>query len=265
MQSPFWQTSTLPFSTMIGAQTFQSSDLAVVGFLVLLEALLSADNALIMAIMVRHLPKPDQKRALFYGLGGAFVFRFVAILLARQVLLLWWLQAIGALYLLAMPVKHFREQSEQSEVKAKGGSFWGTVVAVELADIAFAIDSVLAGVAMIRSQSKIWVVFTGAAIGIVLLRFAANAFIKLLAKYPMLDDVAYVLVGWVGVKLCFTSVHNFGEAVPDALPFKPHEMTDFIFWTVMGLIAVIGSIRATRKGHKENVATLLREDESSNL
>lgn len=247
---------------MIAAQTFQTSDLAVVGFLVLLEALLSADNALILAIMVRHLPQADQKRALFYGLGGAFVFRFIAILLARQVLALWWLQVIGALYLLAMPVKHFRGKDSHSEVKVKETSFWGTVIAVELADIAFAIDSVLAGVAMIRSQSKIWVVFCGAAIGIILLRFAANQFIRLLAKYPMMDDVAYILVGWVGVKLCFTSVHNFSEQFPSALPFKPAEMTDLVFWTVMGLIAVIGTFRATRKGHKENVATLLPDDEN---
>jgi len=247
---------------MIGSQTFQTSDIAVVGFLVLLEALLSADNALIMAIMVRHLPKPDQKRALFYGLGGAFLFRFIAILLAKQVLLLWWLQAVGAIYLLAMPIKHFLTKNELAEIKARGGSFWATVIAVDLVDIAFAIDSVLAGVAMIRSQSKIWVVFTGAAIGIVLLRFAANQFIKLLAKYPMMDDVAYLLVGWVGVKLCFTAVHNFGEALPGRLPFEAHEMTDLVFWAVMGLIAGIGTFRATRKGHKEEVPTLLPEDES---
>ncbi len=235
---------------MIGPQTFQTGDIGVVLFLILLEALLSADNALIMAIMVRHLPKPEQKRALFYGLGGAFLFRFVAILLARQVLLLWWLQAIGALYLLYIPVAHFRSKGKR-EAKPTGTGFWQTVIAVDLVDIAFAIDSVLAGVAMIRSASKIWVVFTGAAIGIVLLRFAANQFIRLLARYPLLDDVAYLLVGWVGVKLCFTAVHNYSEANPNGLLPKTSEMPDLVFWAVMVLIAGIGSWMAMRRGDGE--------------
>jgi YkoY family integral membrane protein len=244
---------------MLPTQTFQPVDLSVVAFLVVLEALLSADNALILAIMVRHLPKADQKRALFYGLAGAFAFRLVAILMAKQVLLLWWLQAIGAAYLLYMPLAHFRTKDHDKEAKPLGKKLWPTVLAVELADIAFAIDSVLAGVALIRSPDKIWVVFAGAVIGIILLRFAANAFIKLLAKYPALDDMAYLLVGWVGVKLAFTAVHNYGEALAGAMKSFP-EMPDAVFWGVMGLLLIGGTLAATRKGHKEKRPVLLPED-----
>jgi YkoY family integral membrane protein len=233
-------------------QTFELGDIGVVAFLVLLEALLSADNALVLAIMVRHLPKPLQKKALVYGLGGAFVFRFIAILLATQIIALWWLQAIGAAYLLALPIKHFISHARPKKEKdlSKAG-FWQTVVAVELADIAFAIDSVLAGVALIKSNEKIWVVYVGAIIGVILLRFAAGYFITLLERYPMLDHLAYVLVGWVGVKLALMAGHNYvityekanpGQSAPIYVP----EMSHLVFWVVMMVIVVVGGIFAFR-------------------
>ena len=85
-------------------QTFDLPDLGSVGSLILLEGLLSADNALVLALMVRHLKEDEQKRALLYGLGGAFVFRFIAIMFASVVLQQWWLQAIGAAYLIYLPL-----------------------------------------------------------------------------------------------------------------------------------------------------------------
>lgn len=233
-------------------QSFEFADLGVVAFLVLLEALLSADNALVLAIMVRHLPGPLQKKALLYGLGGAFVFRFVAIVLASQIISLWWLQAIGAVYLLALPVRHFYNHAQPKEVRAIGAGFWRTVIAVELADIAFAIDSVLAGVAMVRDPEKIWVVYVGAIIGVVLLRFAAGFFIGLLERYPVLDHVAYVLVGWVGIKLAFMAGHHatrfYDQTHPGApLGFSVPEMPALVFWSVLTFLAVGGAVLAVRR------------------
>ncbi len=232
-------------------QTFQISDLAGVGALVVLEALLSADNALVLAIMVRHLPKKDQKHALFYGLAGAFVFRLFAILFAAVVLKQWWLQGIGAGYLLGMPIKHFIQRSRADggpNVKPVGASFWKTVIAVELTDFAFAVDSVLAGVTFVDNKTaKLWVVYFGAVIGIILLRFAASIFIRMLVKYPALGDVAYLLVAWVGVKLAFLTGHSFQIHNPTALAFTIPEMPTPVFWIVLLSIGVIGSMIAVRK------------------
>lgn len=227
-------------------QTFHPGDVASVAALVLLEGLLSADNALVLAIMVRHLPKKQQQRALLYGLAGAFAFRLVAILLAKYVLSFWWLQAAGAVYLLALPIKHFVQHHRRNEVKPVGGGFWPTVIAVELTDIAFAIDSVLAGVTFVSNrQDKIWVVYFGAVIGIVLLRFAAGLFIRLLERYPVLDHVAYLLVGWVGVKLATLAAHHYDSVV--GLPgYTLHEMPTWLFWGVLLTIAVVGGLIAFR-------------------
>lgn len=226
-------------------QTFTLGDIPVVFLLVLLEGLLSADNALVLAIMVRHLPPQQQQRALSLGLGMSFVFRFIAILLATQVIKLWWLQAIGALYLLYLPIKHFVHHSRSGrETQAKGGTFGQTVVALGIADVAFAIDSVLAAVATVGGKSsKTWVVIVGALLGVILLRFAASLFLRLLEKYPALDHLAYVLVGWVGVKLCFMSVHSYGEVAGRHLV---GEMSGLVFWIGMGLIVTIGLIVAVR-------------------
>ena len=231
-------------------QTFQIADLAGVGALVVLEALLSADNALVLAIMVRHLPKAAQRKALLFGLGGAFVFRLVAILFASIVLQQWWLQAVGAVYLLWVPIKHFvSHATSDGEAKPVGKKFWATVVAVELTDIAFAVDSILAGVTFVdNKQDKIWVVYTGAVIGIVLLRFAASLFIRLLEKYPVLDHVAYLLVAWVGVKLAFLAGHTYDVYHPNTLPFTFPEMPHVVFWTVLIGVAGIGSLVAVKKG-----------------
>jgi YkoY family integral membrane protein len=235
---------------MFQPQTFQTGDIASVAALVLLEGLLSADNALVLAIMVRHLPKKLQQRALLYGLGGAFAFRLIAILLAGMVLQLWWLQALGAVYLLFLPIKHFTQHAQNKTVKPVGAGFWPTVIAVEVTDIAFAIDSVLAGVAFINNnQSKIWVVYLGAVIGIILLRFAAAVFIRLLEKYPVLDHVAYLLVGWVGVKLAFLSAHSYERSHPgtSALPAMP----SWLFWTGLLGIAIVGTLVALKNPNLE--------------
>ncbi len=238
---------------MLG-QTFAIGDLGVVLILIGLEGLLSADNALVLAIMVRHLPKDQQRRALLYGLGGAFVFRLIAIVLASKILALWWLQAVGAAYLLFLPLKHFLSRSHGGgdEAKNAGKAFWPTVVAVEVADIAFALDSVLAGVAMVRGQDKIWVVYFGAIIGVVLLRFAASFFVKLLDQFPDLDHVAYLLVGWVGVKLGFMAVHNYG--INAKLPAVTAELPPLVFWSVLLGIAAIGSWFAYLRRDKDESA-----------
>ncbi|MCX7798998.1 MAG: TerC family protein [Fimbriimonadales bacterium] len=232
-------------------QTFQPSDLLSIGFLVLLEGLLSADNALVLAILVKHLPKSQQRKALLYGLAGAFVFRLLAILFAAVVLRQWWLQAVGALYLLYLPYRHFRGVAHSYSLPQRKAGFWPTVVSVELTDIAFALDSVLAGIGFIArpgrgvDESKIWVVYLGAVLGIVLLRFAAGLFVQLLERYPKLDHVAYAIVGWIGVKL---GLHAWEKAVGQLAPgaWSPH-LNEGVFWGGLFAIAIVGSVLAVRQ------------------
>jgi YkoY family integral membrane protein len=224
-------------------QVFALGDVQTVALLLGLEILLSADNAIILAVLVRHLPEDQQKRALFYGLAGAFFFRGIAILCAVWISGLWWFQLIGAAYLIFICVKHFMSHGGgEKKLKAKEAGFWATVFYVELTDVAFAVDSVLVAIAVEKRPEKFWVVFTGAMIGVFALRWAAGIFLKLLKKFPILDHMAFILVGWAGLKLLFLSVHTFEVFYKDSnpgksLPFHVPVMEPGVFWG--GVVAIV--------------------------
>ncbi len=247
------------------AQTFQYPDLITIVALVVLEGLLSADNALVLAIMVRHLPdQRQQRRALTIGLAMSFVFRFAAILLVTWLIGLWWLQAIGAAYLLYLPIKHFRHHAKGGAAGGQAMTFGRTVVALGLADVAFAIDSVVAAVAMVAASDKVWIVVLGALAGVIMLRYAATFFIGLLDRYPLLDHLAYALIGWVGIKLAFMAGHNYVEFYESS--FKVPEMSQTVFWSVLAALVVGGvSLAVSRaKAQEAEAASADAERPSTN-
>lgn len=237
--------------------------------LIVLEGLLAADNALVLAIMVKHLPEDQRKRALFYGLAGAFVFRFLSLFIISFLVDVWQVQAIGALYLLFIALNHifrkvlFKKHSdsvEDGKTVKKGAGFWTTVIKVEIADIAFAIDSILAAVALAvalpstplpqiggMDGAQFIVIFLGGFIGLVIMRFAATAFVKLLERKPGLEIAAFAIVGWVGVKLAVTTLAHptvgvLSEEFSHSLGWK------LTFYAVLVAIAVIGWFLSSDKG-----------------
>ncbi|MBL8873848.1 MAG: hypothetical protein JNK90_29000 [Planctomycetaceae bacterium] len=255
-------------------QEIAYGDLAIIGLLVLLEGVLSIDNALVLGLLAKRLPPHQRARALSYGLIGAFVFRVIAIATASFLLQWTFVKFLGGFYLVFIAVKHlFFESHEEEEHKivmdqegnpslvdaqtgsdltsdqqdieirervpvgvsllneesndsntpanttptttptsaaatspikslAKMPSFWGTVLVIELTDIAFAVDSILAAMALAGSrQSKLWVVIAGGILGVVLMRFAAALFVRLLDRFPRFEVSAYLLVIIIGLKL----------------------------------------------------------------
>jgi len=209
---------------------------------VLLEGLLSADNALVLAVLVRHLPRKQQHRALLYGILGAFILRFLGILVAKYIIAFWYLRAAGAAYLAYLCIAHFagKASAKKRGRSSEGMGFWPTVVVVELTDIAFAIDSILVAVAL---SEKLWVIYTGVVIGIIALRLVAGLFIALLRKYPALDHTAYVITGWVAIKLFINSFESFSATVLKN-PYPHPLLPKAVFWAVMGLIALSGFLYA---------------------
>lgn len=182
----------------------------LIGTLVILEGLLSADNALVLAVMVKHLPEKQRKKALFYGLLGAYAFRFIAIGIGVFLIKLWWVKVIGALYLAWLAIKYFKDKRAGNEeetvegINKTGllirlfGTFWGTVVAVELMDIAFSVDSVLAAFGI---SDKVWVLLLGGMLGVLMMRGIAGVFIKLIDRIPELETSAYVLILIIATKM----------------------------------------------------------------
>jgi YkoY family integral membrane protein len=231
--------------------------------LVLMEGLLATDNALVLAIMVKHLPEDKRKKALFYGLGGAFVFRFASLFVLSFMVDLWQIQAVGALYLLFMSVNHiFRKLAHKdkkastkdsaAKKKENKSGFWLTVLKVEVADIAFAVDSILAAVALAvvlpatplpaiggMDGGQFLVIFSGGMIGLIIMRFAANLFVNLLERRPGLEFAAFGIVGWVGVKLAILTLSHPELAIINQ-EFPHSTLWKLIFYTVLAGIAAAG-------------------------
>lgn len=239
----------------------QLSDLLTVGLLVVLEGLLSADNALVVAVMILGLPRRQQKMALRYGLLGAFALRIIATLLAVYLIRLAWVKLLGGLYLVYLTYQHFfrsgnaEERSKPRPARPWLGlsALWGTILKVELVNVAFSVDSILVAVAM---SSKTWVVLTGGLLGIVAMRVVISQLLVIVRRYPTIVDGAFVIIALVGAKLLIEYA--------GAMNWIHYEMPK---WLSLGLIAItflIAYLQARRKGPVDNAddeaAALLGED-----
>jgi YkoY family integral membrane protein len=279
-------------------QTFSPHDIIVIAILVVLEGVLSIDNALVLGLLARRLPKPLQAKALTYGLMGAFAFRLLAIGTASYLLHWRIAKLLGGLYLVYVAVKHFVWEKETSGdetlivddqgqpvlvdhagrvltekqlgpagplsptssrshtpiidyAHARGThskAFWMAVAVIELTDIAFAIDSIVAAIGVVgpppegKRHPKLWVVLAGGMLGVALMRFAAVIFIRLLEKFPRFETSAYLLVIVIGLKLVLDYVVNT-PAHPERLDFhSPEDMAFWLFWGLMALCFGIGFI-----------------------
>jgi YkoY family integral membrane protein len=234
----------------------QASDLVTIALLVALEGLLSADNAMVLAVLVLSLPRHQQRQALRYGILGAFVFRITATVFAAYM--------IEVVWVLYLPFQHFfghGDADDRRRVKPARpmlglSAFWATVVKVELTDIVFAIDSILVAVAM---SDKLWVIVTGGILGIIAMRLVIGQLLVLVQRYPALVDGAFIIIAWVGIKLLLEYLHNI-------------HWVDFVVpkWLSLGLIVVIFAIAALyarKHGPQETdaddaAAALLNEQKS---
>jgi predicted tellurium resistance membrane protein TerC len=126
-------------------QVFELHDLAIVGLLVVLEGVLSIDNALVLGLLAKRLPKREQARALTYGLVGAFAFRLISIATAQLLLRFRIVKLIGGLYLFYVAIKYFWDEWRERAAKEKPSEdgqasvdpgeirragFWSTVLVI---------------------------------------------------------------------------------------------------------------------------------------
>jgi YkoY family integral membrane protein len=252
-------------------QTYQSRDLLIVLVLVLLEGVLSIDNALVLGLLARRLPKPLQRKALTWGLAGAFIFRFISIALASKLLEWRIVKLLGGGYLVFVAVKHmFFEKAPEPGNAAAGGenestsatdkrAFWSALIAIELTDIAFAVDSIIAAIALVGAappgtaagafHPKLWVVVTGGVLGLILMRFAAVVFIKLLEKFPRFELSAYLLVLVIGLKLVADWWFNAESMTLDF--HDPGSIAFWVFWLLMLACFAIGFMPARQKAREQ--------------
>ncbi|NUM30914.1 MAG: DUF475 domain-containing protein [Bacteroidetes bacterium] len=216
--------------------------------IIVIESLLSIDNAAVLASMVMELPEKQRKRALFWGMVGAIGFRIICLFLASFLLKIWWIESVGGFYLLLLSFNYFRKKSRENLKSSKKekhsklynnitkfiSPFLATVILIQFMDLAFSIDNVLAVVAFTKNMTLI---ITGVVIGIITMRFVAVKFVNLMTKYPFLEGSAFLIIGLLGFKL-FISI--FTHLNPDIyllkyigsggnVPIHQKEQIDMIF------------------------------------
>ena len=189
--------------------------------IMILEIVLSIDNAAVLAAMVKELPKEQQKKALTYGIAGAYVFRGLALLFASVLIKLVWLKVAGGLYLMYLAYNALStnvEQGGESKMTIKIpflSALWSTIVAIEMMDLVFSIDNVFAAVAF---TPNLWLICGGVFVGILAMRFATTKFVKVLEKNPILERVAYWVIGALGLKLVSSYwLHDLNTEAIDAV------------------------------------------------
>jgi len=239
---------------------FAWPDLVTIGVLIVLEGLLSADNAMVMAVMVLGLPARQHHKALQYGLIGAFAFRIITTLGAFWLIRLAFAKFVGGLYLLYLPYQHFFGSGQSSEERRQPpkarpwlglSAFWATVVRVELMNLVFSIDSILAAVAM---SPKIRVVLAGGILGIVAMRIVVGKLLALIQRYPAIVDGAFIIIAWVGMKLLVEYLHS-EELIPLEIP-------QWFSLTVIVSIFLASLVYARRQGglHVRHLEGISPED-----
>lgn len=204
------------------------TDWVIILSLALIECLLSVDNAIVLAAQTKKIPdKKSQSKALFYGMWGAYIFRFILIGIGIVLIKFWFIKILGAIYLLYLSVKHFLKLHQESTsnelqqnqpkdehpVKTSAKLFWKTVCSIELMDVVFSIDSVLASLAVAKNPV---IILIGGMIGILCMRTVATLIMKLMEKIPELETMAYVLIALIAIKL-FLSIPAIDIEIPNIL------------------------------------------------
>lgn len=229
--------------------------------LVILESLLSVDNAAVLAVMVKDLPGNQKIKALRYGLFGAYFFRGLCLFLASWLIKILWLKIIGGLYLLYLVYGHFTKSNdtieEVSEIsnsrifnfaKRIGLSrFWSTVILVEIMDLAFSIDNIFAAVAL---SNVFWIIMTGVAIGILAMRFVAGWFVKMIHKYPLLENSAFIVIALLGLKLILSGSIDYIPSLSNIKSIMESHLFDLFFSAAMMVIFFIPIIFKANKNKK---------------
>lgn len=227
-------------------QTFSIDDLPRLAILIFLEWLLSMDNAVLLSLIARRLPETLRKKALFIGLFSSIILRAIAIFFVVYLIQFIWIQLIGAAYLIYLSIRYFLKKTKETTYKTPTSSqFWKTVIWIELTDLIFALDSILAAVAFIKSslafniESKLWMIYLGALAGLIGVRFAARGFTHLLNRFTRLPSTSHILVGWIGLHLAITSFIQL-RWIADW-----HLFYEITFWSGIILLLAIGFSKKT--------------------
>jgi YkoY family integral membrane protein len=227
----------------IFGQVFSWIDIPIVLLILLIELLLASDNAAAIGLVVKRLPEEKKEKALFAGLVSAFFLRAIGVGFTAYLIYLFWVQLIGGIYLVYIAWHFLCGSKKAASSSFSPTSYWKAVVYIELIDLLFAIDSILGAFALAslyypydQITSKLWVIYLGGVLGVVAVRFVTKKFITFLNKHKQIETIAFLVIGWMGIKLIFEGAISFFSI--DSL----RHASDLFFWAGTLIIVIVGFI-----------------------
>lgn len=182
-------------------------ELGILASIVVMDAALSGDNSIAITAMTNHLADGVRQKAIYVGMMFAALLRFVALFFTAFIISNPWVQILGALYLIHLCVAHFREEEDAVEGFAhKQKGFFATLFAIGFLDLSLSLDNVVAITSMTKNLTVICI---GVTISIAMLAVATKITAWLMAKFPSIQDAAYIILAFLGVTMLFAHTGEF--------------------------------------------------------
>jgi YjbE family integral membrane protein len=194
---------------------------AALGAIVLANLLLSGDNAVVIAMAARSLPRDEQKKAIFWGSVAAIALRIVLTMAAVELLQLPYLKVAGALALVWIGVRLLANSADESEVTAVP-SLSAAIRTILFADLVMSIDNVVAvvGAADAAPENyRVPLLVVGLAMSIPLVIAGSTLLARVMERYPIIVGLGAVLLGYLAGQMLVTDVATrawFAAHVPHA-------------------------------------------------
>lgn len=190
-----------------------------VGQIILIDILLGGDNAVVIALACRGLPKQQRKLGVIYGTAGAIVLRVILIAFALALLAIPYLKLVGGLLLIWIGVKLLLPEAEEeghANIQSSD-KLWSAVKTVIVADLVMSVDNVLAiaGAAESAGQHQLFLVIFGLIVSIPIIVAGSQLVLKLMDRFPVIITLGGMLLGWIAGQMMITDPGVKGH-VPDS-------------------------------------------------
>ncbi|MBN9090758.1 MAG: TerC family protein [Reyranella sp.] len=217
--------------------------------IIIVNVVLSGDNALVIALACRNLPKKHQKPAILIGSAGAIILRIIFVLIVDQLLKIGYLKLIGGLLLVWIGVKLVQGEEEGGDGVKGEGSMWAAVRTIIIADAVMSLDNAIAIAAAAHGDTTLIVL--GLIISIPLIIFGATLIMLLLNRFPIIVVAGGGLLGWIAGEVLATDP-AYAEWLAARLP---NAKTIFEIGGAVLVVAVGYALqwRAKRREHAEPV------------
>ena len=170
------------------------STLSSIGEFIVINILLSGDNAVVIALACRALPPEQRKWGVALGAGAAVLLRVLFTLVVVRLMALPWLKLVGGLLLLGIAIKLIRDEDAVHDVKASH-SVWSAVRTIAIADTVMSLDNVVAIAAAAKGSMPL--IIFGLLLSIPLVVFGSTLLMKVIDRFPVLVWAGAALLGWV--------------------------------------------------------------------